>query len=133
MMFIDVNMIQEEEDGTKADKVVIIAVVIGAMTISAVVINKGTAVVLYATTSIRAVDRRLMAPIRGLAVDNLATRDGYRLLVDKVALHFQKSTTVVYFVYSFWSLFSCYCTFFKIVTRTLSRDTNAALTLNNFN
>lgn len=117
----------KEEDGTRADKAVIIAVVIGATTISAVVINRDMAVVLYATISIRVVDRHPMALIRALAVDNLATRDGYRLLVDKVALHFQKSTTVVYFAYSFWSLFSCYCTFFLIVTRILSRD--AALTL----
>lgn len=73
----------KEEDGTRADKAVIIAVVIGATTISAVVINRDMAVVLYATISIRVVDRHPMALIRALAVDNLATRDGYRLLVDK--------------------------------------------------
>lgn len=91
----------KEEDGTRADKVVIIAVEIGATTILAVAINRDTAVVLYVTTSTRAVDQRPMAPIQVLAAANLAIRDGYRPLVDKVALLFQKSTTVVYFAYFF--------------------------------
>lgn len=90
----------KEEDGTKADKVVIIAVAIGATTTSVVAINRDMAVVLYATTSTRAADRRPTVPIQVLAADNLATQDGYRPLVDKVALHFQKSRTVLYLAYS---------------------------------
>lgn len=89
-------VILKVEAGTRADKVVIIAVAIGATTTLAVAINRDTVVARCATTSIRVADQH-PTPIQVLAADNPATRDGYRPSVDKVTLHLRKSTTVVCF------------------------------------
>lgn len=72
------------EDGIKADRVVITAVAIGAMTTSVVAISRVTVAVQCAIILTQAVGQHRTALIRVLAAGNQETRDGCHPSVDKV-------------------------------------------------